>query len=117
MPMQRHLYPKDWNQIAFDVKERANWQCQHCGKICRKSGESLADFSNRMRGTDREVLEKPQRFTLTVAHLDHDPSNPMARLAALCSVCHLRYDRENYAANRKRNKAAQGNRVGTPEQC
>lgn len=104
MPMQRHLYPKDWNRIAFEIKEAANWECQMCGKLCRKPGESLTDFCKRRGGSSYEVMEKPQRFTLTVAHLDHDPSNPNARLAALCSVCHLTYDKEHHAANRKRNK-------------
>ena len=99
MPMQRHLYPEDWKRIAFDVKENANWECQHYGKVCRKTGENLADFCKRI-GEDH--LEKPQRFTLTVAHLDHDPQNPSARLAALCSVCHLRYD----AVSRRRKRVA-----------
>ena len=38
--------------------------------------------------------------TLTTAHLDHDPPNPNARLAALCPSCHMRYD-----AHTRRNPA------------
>ena len=51
----------------------------------------MADFSKRI-GLPVEQIEKPGQYTLTVAHLDHDPGNPNARLAVLCSVCHRQYD-------------------------
>ena len=34
MPMERHRYPKDWKQIAAQVKEEAGWKCEECGKQC-----------------------------------------------------------------------------------
>ncbi len=76
MPMERHRYPSDWGERALAVKTAAGWKCQLCRKQCRRPGEKY----------------DTQARTLTVAHLDDDPENPNARLAALCAPCHLRYD-------------------------
>jgi len=84
MPMVRSRYPHDWELRARRVKERAMWRCEWCGKQCRRPGEPF-DVHGR---------------TLTTAHLDHDPWNLHARLAALCSSCHMRYD-----AHTRRNPA------------
>ena len=86
MPMQRNLYPKDWSQIAWQLKEAANWTCAQCGvqrgqEVCNRHGALVP-------------------VIMTVAHLDHDPWNPDARLAVLCAPCHLRYD----AADAKRKR-------------
>ena len=75
--MDRTKYPDNWDEIAFAVKEESVWQCEMCGKQCRKPGEP---FDTHKR-------------TLTVAHCNHiegdcRPEN----LAALCAPCHLRYD-------------------------
>lgn len=52
--------------------------------------KTLADF----------WVERPVRVVLTIAHLDHDECNhdvKLDRLAALCQLCHLRYDaKEKY---------------------
>ena len=32
MPMNRSLYPDDWEDRARHVKERAFWRCKWCGK-------------------------------------------------------------------------------------
>lgn len=109
MPMQRKLYPDDWDEIALAIKEAANWHCQSCGKPCRKPGETVEQLAERLEGTiwegdmweyhaDEESGEwgyvpKPQRFTLTVAHLNHVPSDCSPdNLRALCAPCHCRYD-------------------------
>ena len=99
MPMDRRLYPSNWGAIALLTKWLADWTCQHCGKQCRRTGEPLHEFIERVRGPRLsecpladEIMEHPGRFTLTVAHLDHDPWNPNARLKALCAPCHCRYD-------------------------
>jgi len=34
MPIDRQRYPSDWEQIAFSVKQAAQWRCQHCGQKC-----------------------------------------------------------------------------------
>lgn len=86
MPMKRELYPDDWDAIAFRIKEAAGWRCAQCSKQCRRPGEPF----------------KTHRLTLTVAHLDHDPSNCRdENLSALCAPCHLRYDAPRKAIDRK----------------
>lgn len=97
MPMQRELYPKNWDEIARTIKDRAGWKCEVCGKQCRKPGEPF----------------DTHRRTLTVAHLDHDPANCADKnLKAMCAKCHLRYDAQQHAETRRRNrngKKAQAN--------
>lgn len=53
---------------------------------------------------DGDIIEKKGRFILTVAHLDHDPENPAARLKALCPKCHNRHDAQFRASNAKRTR-------------
>ena len=101
MPMDRSLYPDDWEAIALRVKTAANWTCQQCGKPCRRPGESEGELVERIE-LDRShwalelweaiVLSKLTRFTLTTAHPNHDPENPSAELRAWCAPCHGRYD-------------------------
>ncbi|MBT9314210.1 HNH endonuclease [Leptothoe spongobia] len=75
------------------------------GRIRRQPKEELADFVVRIEGQNNQFLdwvnqtaisnidEHPQRFTLTVAHLDHRPENcKRSNLKALCAPCHCRYD-------------------------
>lgn len=102
MPIQRERYPDDWEEIALAIKTEANWKCQECGRECRKPGESWSEFIDRIvpkvhckssYDLNQEINDKPGRFVLTVAHLDHTPENcDRANLKALCSVCHCRYD-------------------------
>lgn len=113
MPMDRSLYPANWEAIALAVKSAANWTCEECGRPCRRPGIEWMDFAMELlRGggpdgwyaqtfdevSDDEtgewgIVERPQRFTLTVAHLNHQPEDCRPEnLKALCSVCHCRYD-------------------------
>lgn len=104
----RHLYPDNWNAIALEVKNHANWQYQGCGKQCRRTGQSLADFIAANPQLPKDVQAKPIRYVLTVAHLDHTPSNcDRSNLKALCSVCHLRYDAQHHVNSRRVNKRKQ----------
>ena len=41
MPMDRSLYPDNWEAIALQVKEEANWTCQECGKACYRPVRTL----------------------------------------------------------------------------
>lgn len=121
MPMNRALYPDNWEAIALAVKEQANWTCQECGRPCRRPGESWGELYGRIEhgsrrwsaelygeDSDGEPMLKLGRFTLTVAHLDHDPENPNARLKALCSVCHLRHDNKQMATKRRLKRERDG---------
>lgn len=106
MPMNRKLYPANWEAIARAVKDEANWHCEQCGRPCRKPGESTWDLYKRIENqhwqwandldgeeADGEPTLKLGRFVLTVAHLDHRPENcDRANLKALCAPCHCRYD-------------------------
>ena len=66
-PYKTAFYPDDWNEMALAVKDHFGWTCQQCGEIDGR--------------------------TLTVAHIDHDPTNhETARLTPLCAPCHLRHD-------------------------
>ena len=116
MPMQRDLYPQNWEQIALEVKQAAHWICQECGRPCRKPRESWDELIDRVAPItanytrdnywgiqDEQGNWKFGRFTLTVAHLDHDPSNSDPNnLKALCSVCHCRYDLQPSSMARKK---------------
>jgi hypothetical protein len=121
--MDRSLYPEDWEAIAFRIKEDAQWTCQQCHRPCRRPGETVDELTTRLAeldpnevtwladlyaegydittGTTTQVV-KPQRFTLTVAHLDHRPANchPL-NLKALCAPCHCRYDLSQMSLKRQ----------------
>ena len=87
MPMQRELYPPDWEEIALAKKQAAGWKCEVCGKQCRKPGEPFVSHV----------------YTLTVSHQDHNPANCTAdNLKAMCAPCHLRYDAKHHAETRSR---------------
>jgi hypothetical protein len=106
--MQRHRYPKYWGQIAREIKDAAGWKCQQCGKPCRTPGETWEDFCSYLspkwirqafeeylnnKTGEKEWIAKPQRFTLTVAHLNHNPADCRPEnLKALCAPCHCRMD-------------------------
>ena len=116
MPMQRDLYPPDWEAIALAKRNSTDWKCEHCGKECRRPGESPLEFMERIATNRlsecpvvREYTEYPRRFTLTVGHLDQNPqNNAPENLAALCAPCHLRHDHPHRLANRRRKQERQG---------
>lgn len=89
MPMNRALYPKNWNEIVRGVKEKAGWKCENCGKQCRRPNEPFDTHRN----------------TLTVSHQNHNPQDiSPENLKALCAPCHLRYDAEHHAETRRKRK-------------
>lgn len=96
MPWSRSLYPSDWETIAQSVKERSGWKCQECGKQCRRPGQNFLDFAYPFLESgqmDSDDLDHPQRFTLTVAHLNHKPEDCRPEnLKALCAPCHCQMD-------------------------
>lgn len=115
MPVDLSKYPPNWKTIANQVKKEANWTCEQCDRPCRQPKQSWMDFVEGLQGTSwyeqtcdevsddsglSALIERPQRFTLTVAHLDHDTrNNDRSNLKALCSGCHLRYDAKLHAKN------------------
>lgn len=118
MPMQRERYPDNWDAIALQIKTEANWKCQECGRVCRQAGEALHDFIDRVvpkvhckESYDllEEITQKPTRFVLTVAHLNHIPEDcSRENLKAMCSVCHCRYDLKAMALKKRLKREYQG---------
>jgi predicted HNH restriction endonuclease len=73
-------YPDDWDKIAFEVKEKADWQCAKCRMQCLKPGENIAGLTKSER----------TRKTLTVHHANYQPEdNRLENLIPLCTGCHL----------------------------
>jgi hypothetical protein len=101
MPMDRSLYPKNWEAIAYRIKDRANWCCQECRRQCKRPDQDWSEFLS-CGCVSGEMEAKPTRFILTVAHLNHIPSDCSdENLRALCTVCHLRYDARQMALKRR----------------
>ena len=106
MPMDRSLYPENWDELALQSKTEANWCCTECGRPCRQPGESPDEAIARIERSkhlkvlelwdvveDAEPVSRLGRFKLTVAHLDHEPGNcDRNNLKALCAPCHGTYD-------------------------
>ena len=101
MPMDRSLYPKDWELIATRIKNAADWKCQDCGRQCKRPDQDWSDFlSSGCVSGEMEI--KPGQFILTVSHENHIPSDCRdENLKARCTVCHLRYDCRQMALKRR----------------
>lgn len=118
----RHLYPKNWEAISLTTRINAGWRCEFCGKPCRppevslnQTGEWLAEnhpewFERLFKVIEDDEhgvieIEKPHRFTLTVAHMNHNPSDcDPNNLKALCAPCHLAYDAIHHQNSRRTNR-------------
>ena len=106
MPMDRSLYPDNWDELAYAIKDEVNWCCEACGRPCRRPDEPREAAIFRLTLTEHPTVSElwePSgagpavsrlgRFKLTVAHLDHVPQNcDRANLKALCAPCHGTYD-------------------------
>ena len=85
MPIDYSKYPPNWVEIALIIKTEADWQCERCGKQCRRPGDPFSGH----------------RDTLTVHHCNHEPMDCRpTNLAALCAPCHLTVDAPYKAAKR-----------------
>ena len=73
----RKDYPKNWEEIARNIKERDSWTCQNC----------LLPF-----GQGNTKLTINGKFlVLIVHHKDRDTMNSDGdNLVTLCSSCHLK---------------------------
>jgi len=74
----RKIYPPNWPELAQACKERAGWQCEHCGV---KQHQIVIS----RRGI-------PYFIYLHAAHKNHDRQNPDPELLCLCISCHARLD-------------------------
>ncbi|NPV54540.1 MAG: HNH endonuclease [Firmicutes bacterium] len=93
---KRHFYPDNWGEISRSVRERSGWKCEWCGAEARKPHPVTGSV-----------------VVLTVAHLDHDPTNnDPENLRALCQLCHNRHDMPIRAWNRKYKPASNQLKLG-----
>lgn len=117
MPIDYSKYPPDWKEIRQRILDRDGNCCQKCGLRNRQTVYSVPfNIRKIVNGNSRYVKQKiwfrseqdakrasqvdtgkvsPVKVVLTIAHLDHDEENwdvSDDRLAALCQMCHLRYD-------------------------
>ncbi|HMV45170.1 MAG TPA: hypothetical protein PK079_26295 [Leptospiraceae bacterium] len=117
-PENKNLYPKNWKEISLAVRQRANGKCEFCGIENYSLGHWVNDRFikseeawNEMNSNGVDLYEsipteKPfVKIVLTVAHLDHNPSNcDDSNLKALCQKCHLTYDAKHHAANARKTR-------------
>jgi len=112
MPINYKLYHPNWKDIIRpDILRRDNYKCKHCGVVNRTpyvyeqgkpyyfKDDFIADYYTRRNERIRKVV-------LTIAHLDHNrDNNEYSNLAALCQICHLKYDKEQHRISRITKKA------------
>ena len=104
MPIDYKKYPSNWvTEIRPRIMKRANNTCEFEGCTFKhkeivwsvKNGNVRKWFRNYDDAFKVDPNPKQVKVILTVAHLDHDESNPNVlddRLKAACQLCHLRYD-------------------------
>lgn len=119
-PENKKLYPKNWDEIRQNILKRAKNRCEFCGVENHIEGFRLRD-SERFVRTDNDVImkrfakafsHKIIKIVLTIAHLDHDPTNnDPNNLRALCQRCHNRYDVEHRKETRKKSKEVKNGEV------
>jgi hypothetical protein len=121
MPIDYKKYPKNWlTEIRPRIMKRANNQCEYEGCDFKhletvysvkyrgrvtgwfRSYDEANKHPKTIEGKIGEEIPNPKsvKVILTIAHLDHDENNHQVsddRLAAMCQLCHLRYDaKEKY---------------------
>lgn len=88
MPVNKSLYSDNWNSLALEIKEAAQWRCSCCGKQCYKPGERPENLT-RSEWTAN---------ILQVHHRNHDPKdNRLSNLLSVCASCHLNLHRGRYS--------------------
>jgi 5-methylcytosine-specific restriction endonuclease McrA len=88
MPINKSLYHPNFTKRSLACIKRAGYACQECG--VEKGTERMSKRGN---------LFKEQ---IHAHHINHDPWNPRAKLKALCTICHLKADKEHHAKNQRR---------------
>lgn len=96
-PENKARYPKNWKEIADEIRARAENKCE---------GSPMFPDCKAENGKPHPVTGS--KVVLTVAHLDHTPENcEPDNLKAWCQRCHLNYDKHHHAqtayATRKAN--------------
>lgn len=106
-PEMKALYPKDWRSVSRRIRERAGNVCEWpgCGAPNGQFIERDARDKERWKPHSHSGVCLGEacgsvKVVLTVAHLDHDPTNnDESNLRAWCQLRHLRYDSAEHAKN------------------
>jgi hypothetical protein len=137
-------YPKDWPTISLQARERAAWRCQHEGCTAQqydvgmwmrsRSGpfwmakaervheyayarQLAAELHFRAYGDGPAPKGEPDIIVivLTVAHLDHDPTNCAPdNLFVACQRHHLAYDQQHHIETAYATRVAKRNNLELP---
>ena len=112
-PEMKHLYPKNWDELAARAKARAGNKCERCGVRhgdWRERADQTGPAKPGQATDDHGVVF--YRIILTVAHLNHNPRDCRPEnLQALCQRCHLAHDAPHHARVRAANQAAQAEKA------
>lgn len=90
-PENRGLYPENWKAIREEILDRAGNRCEGSPAFpdCRAKNHAPHPTTGA-------------RVVLTIAHLDHDPTNnEPGNLRAWCQKCHNTYDAPERARRRR----------------
>jgi hypothetical protein len=101
-PERKSLYGDGWREFSLYIRfERAGGRCE-CKGDC---GDSKCTGLTEGRCTAEHGKPHPvngKRTILTTAHKNHDEtSRDEDEVAALCARCHLFYDKDHHAKNRR----------------
>ncbi len=123
-PENKALYPANWkSEIVPAVRERSGNRCETCGVMHNEKIDRTVDGQFWRYSSARNVMfhvtgahkhfvggigafqwRSPVRVILTVAHLNHDPTdNRMVNLRHWCQLHHNQHDAAYRAENRKKN--------------
>lgn len=140
-PENRGLYPSDWQEVRTRILRRAGYRCEHPGCMARQysvgwwicdpntqawrwspawgqndNPRTYSEARQVAAGLDHSRSEegpKPIVIVLTVAHLDHNPTNNNDdNLRAMCQRHHLAHDHDHHRANAQATRRA---KAGTAE--
>ena len=79
----KHLYPKNWPELARRCREQAGYRCELCG--IERGAERISRRGN------------PYKVTLQACHEDHSQrQREDATLLCLCAICHWWFDFERW---------------------
>ena len=102
-PENRHRYGKDWPEFSRSIRfGRAAGRCECEGECGRP--EHLDDDGRCLNVHGQPAHRTGSKVVPTVAHLCHTPEC-REHVKAMCQGCHLHYDKDHHAENRRKTTA------------
>lgn len=107
-PENRSLYPSNWKQIRADILKRAKNECEWCG--IPNGAQGFRDDQGIFHKSAFDDIDGEYKWitiVLTIAHLDHDPTNnDPNNIVALCQQCHNRHDKDHRKESARKTRRA-----------